>query len=213
VTRDERDVEARLRNSLRAYADVVDDEPVRSPRRAAGSARSSGFRGWRSSVLAAAAVLAVAGGTWVVLDGANDSSPTAASGGGDAAVLEGDSRAESAPEQSTESSAEALAGAAADATAAGEELALPSPVEVGVAYPFDLYTHCGIDGADIGGVWFAPDPPLDEDASSWPAGWGNPYQRGTLTLVSADEAVFRDDTGYELRLRAVPDSERPPRCE
>jgi hypothetical protein len=205
VTRDERDVEARLRNSLRAYADVVDDEPVRPPRRAGGSPRSSGLRGWRSSVLAAAAVLAVAGGTWVVLDGANDSSSTAASGGGEAAVLEGDSRAESAPEQSTDSSAEA--GAAADAAVPSSELA---QVQVGVAYPFDLYTHCGILGADVGGVWFSADPPLVEEFGP-PAGWDDPYQRGTLTLESVDAAVFRDEAGHEVRLRAA-ESERPPPC-
>jgi hypothetical protein len=212
--REPRDIEARLRASLHAYAEAVDDEPPArlTPTRAAGSPRSTALRGWRSSVLAGAAVAAVAGGTWFVLDDGNSPSPTAAPGV-DATVLDGDSRAESAPEQPTDPSAEAQAGAAADAAVPSEALGLPSEVEVGVSYPFDLYTHCGIDGADVGGVWFAPDPPLDESAGSWPAGWGNPYQRGTLTLESAVEAVFRDDAGYELVLRAVPDSERPPRCE
>jgi hypothetical protein len=81
---------------------------------------------------------------------------------------------------------------------------------VGVAYPFDLHTHCGVRGADVGGIWFTADSPLVEEAGP-PAGWGDPYQRGTLTLESEDEAVFRDDAGHELRLRAA-ESERPPPC-
>jgi hypothetical protein len=212
VTGDQRDVEARLRAALHGYADVVDDQPPRrSPVTGArGGSAALPVRGWRAPLLVAAAVLAVAGGTWVVVDQGTAPSPTAASGA-DATMLDGSSRAESAPEQSTESSAEAQAGAAADATAAGEELALPSPVEVGVAYPFDLHTHCGILGVDVGGRWFAADPPLVEEFGP-PAGWGNPYQRGTLTLESEDAAVFRDDAGHSLRLRAAPDSERPPIC-
>ena len=208
-----RDVEARLRNALNAYADVVDDEP---PRRAPVAGARGGraavpVRGWRAPLLVAAAVLAVAGGAWVVVDQGSAPSPTAASGG-DAAVLDGDSRAESAPEESTGSSAEAQAGAAADATVLGERLGLPSPVEVGVAHPVDLSTRCGVLGVDVDGRWFAADPPLVEESGP-PAGWDDPYQRGTLTLESEDEAVFRDDAGHALLLRAAPESERPPPCD
>lgn len=205
--REPRDVESRLRASLHAYADAVDVEPARSPRRSVGRQRSPGLRGWRASVLAAAAVLAVAGGTWVVLDEGNDPSPTAASGGGEEAVVESDARAEAAPESSGEAGAEAQAGTAFDAAA---PLAQLPEVAVGVPYPFDLYTHCGVLGADIAGVWFAADPPLVEEFGP-PVGWGDPYQRGTLTLETVDEAVFRDDAGHEVRLRAA-ESERPPPC-
>lgn len=204
------DIEARLRASLNAYADSVEVEPARAPGRAAGARRSSGLRGWRSSVLAAAAVLAVAGGTWVALDGGGDPSQTAASGGGEAAVLEDDARAGSAPAPSPESAFDASAEAGAAAASGG--LGVPSPVEVGVAYPFDVYTRCGVLGADVGGIWFAADPPLVEESGP-PPGWADPYQRGTLTLESADVAVFRDDAGHELRLRAAPDSARPPGCD
>jgi hypothetical protein len=212
MTGDQRDVEARLRASLHAYAEVVDDEsPRRSPvARPRGGSAVSPVRGWRAPFLVAAAVLAVAGGAWLVVDQGTSPSPTAASGG-DAAVLDEGSRAESAPEQSSDSSAEAQAGATADAAVPGEELGLPTPVEIGLAYPLDLYTHCGILGTDVGGVWFAADPPLVEEYGP-PAGWGDPYQRGTLTLESGDEAVFRDDAGHEIRLRAVAESERPPPC-
>jgi hypothetical protein len=209
--REPRDVEARLRASLRAYADAVDDEPpARSVPR--GSQRPPVVRRWRAPLLAAAAVLAVAGGTWVVADLGQAPSPTAASedaASEDAAAVlgGGDPRAESAPEQPSDPSAEA--GAAFDATVPLSEL---PAADVGGEYLFDLYTHCGIFGADVGGVWFAAEPPLVGEAGP-PAGWGDPYQRGTLTLESADKAVFRDDAGHELRLRAAPDSERPPSCD
>ena len=208
--RDERDVEARLRSSLRAYADVVDDEPARSPRRAGGSRPASRSPGWRSSLLAAAAVLAVAGGTWAVVDAVDDSSTTAASAGGEAAVLEDDARAGAAPESSPGSASGSSAEAAAGAAGADGALGVPSPADVGIPYAYDLYTHCGVLGADVAGVWFAAAPPLVEEFGP-PAGWDDPYQRGTLTLESEDVAVFRDDAGHEVRLMAA-ESERPPPC-
>ena len=204
--REPRDVEARLRAALDAYADVVDDQPVSRPARSAGPHRSP-LRGWRASVLAAAAALAVVGGTWVVLDGGTDPSTTAASGGGEAPALDDDARAETAPEAATGGDAEDQAGSAFDT--AVPLSGLPA-LEVGVPYPFDLYTHCGVLGADVGGVWFAAEPPLVEESGP-PAGWGNPYQAGTLTLESADEAVFRDDADHEVRLRAD-EGRRPPPC-
>lgn len=200
-----RDVEARLRASLNAYADAVDVEPERAPGRVGGSRRVSRSPGWRSAVLAAAAVLAVAGGTWAVLDAGDGPSTTAASGGGEAAVVDGDARAESAPGSAFDSSAGSAAGAPADGA-----LGVPSPAEVGIPYAYDLYTHCGVLGADVAGIWFAAAPPLVEEFGP-PAGWDDPYQRGTLTLESEDVAVFRDDSGHEVRLRAA-ESERPPPC-
>ena len=160
-------------------------------------------RGWRAPALVAAAVLAVTGGVWLLLDRTSGPSSTAAPA--EATVLDGDSRAESA-----DGVDHRLRGRRRPGPSPGPTAAVPA--EVGVAYPFDLYTHCGIFGADVGGVWFAADPPLVEEAGP-PAGWGDPYQRGTLTLASADEAVFRDDAGHELGLRAAPDSERPPPCD
>ncbi len=34
-----------------------------------------------------------------------------------------------------------------------------------------------------------------------PRGWGNPYQQGTMTLLSPAEAVFRDRAGHQVRFR------------
>jgi hypothetical protein len=211
--RDPQDVEARLRASLRAYADVVDDvPPARSSAAAGRGARepTSLVRRWRTPALVAAAVLAVAGGAWVVADGPATESPTAAP-----ASTTADGGAEAAAAQP--SGDDELAGTqraddefAAPAAGAAGQLAVLPPAEVGIWYPFDLYTHCGIVGADVAGVWFAADPPQVDEFGP-PAGWDDPYQRGALRLETADQAVFRDDAGHELSLRAA-ESERPPPC-
>jgi hypothetical protein len=76
--------------------------------------------------------------------------------------------------------------------------ATPTPIVVhpksaravmGKAYPYQLYTHCGIDFS------------VDFDGSFWdatgtrPAVIGNPIQKGTLTLVDTRHARFSYDKG------------------
>ncbi len=210
------DVEARLRASLRAYAEVVDEAPARHP--SAGTeqpgarTRPSAVRRWRAPVLVAAAVLAVAGGAWVVLDDPAAPSPTAAAPGSTTTEAGPEAAAAQPPEGGTSADARASEGMAAAAVGPGGQLVVLPPAVLGVTYPFDLYTHCGVFGADVAGIWFAVEPVLVEELGP-PPGWGDPYQRGTLTLESAVEAVFRADAGPELTLRAAPESERPPPCD
>jgi len=188
------DLERRLRDSLRAYAetvDVPDDDSLPVRPRAARPA----LRRWPGAVLAAAAAaVVVTGSVWVVSaqrDGA-DSAATSAVGRVDAPGSM--SPAPASPSGTAADSAEALAG-------------VP-----GAPVPYVLHTHCGIRGADIGGVWFAADPPLVEAGGNPPAGWGNPDQPGTITLLSATEAVFADDLGHEVRFHAD-EAARPPLCD
>lgn len=63
---------------------------------------------------------------------------------------------------------------------------------------FDLYTHCGIHGTMIDGRWWAAVEPLDDGNGNPPPGWGNPVQRGTLSLTQ-DEAVFSAAGGLVAR--------------
>jgi hypothetical protein len=72
---------------------------------------------------------------------------------------------------------------------------------VGSARPYSLYTHCGIDEARIGNRYYEAVHPLSDGSGNPPAGWGNPYQRGTMTLLPPDEAVFRDDAGHQVLFR------------
>ena len=70
------------------------------------------------------------------------------------------------------------------------------------AVVFDLYTHCGIDNFKAYGKYFARiGGALSDGSGNPPDGWGNPIQRGTLTL-SGDTAVFRDKLGHVERFKA-----------
>lgn len=77
-----------------------------------------------------------------------------------------------------------------------------APTLTARAVPFDLLTHCGVDEALVEGVYYEAETPLIGPARSAPDGWDNPYQRGTMTLISSATAVFHDDLGHEVRFRA-----------
>ena len=75
--------------------------------------------------------------------------------------------------------------------------------------PYRLYTHCGIREANIGGRWFVAATPLGDGNGNPPPGWGNPYQDGTITVVSPTEAVFADDSGHRVRFLLRPGATAP----
>jgi hypothetical protein len=198
-------IEERLRASLRAYADLV-DAPEERADRAPAPRPVVARRRRRGAVLvaavAAAAAAVVAGSVWLV--GVDRSDPVAAVGTGSISTTT------ESPVEGAEGDTRAAAGAP---TGPGQVLAVPASPEVGVPYAVDLLTHCGIVGTDIGGTWFAAEPPMVDGSGNPPPGWGNPYQRGTLTLLAADEAVFRDDSGHEVRFRAAGEATRPAPCD
>lgn len=63
--------------------------------------------------------------------------------------------------------------------------------------PFALFTHCGIYEVQVQGSFFVAEQPLDDGHGNPPAGWGNPYQPGTIT-VEGQRAVFHDDSGHTV---------------
>jgi len=72
------------------------------------------------------------------------------------------------------------------------------------ARPYQLLTHCGIDEARIGSRYFEAVHPLSDGHGNPPAGWGNPFQQGTMTLLSPTSALFRDHAGHHVRFRLRP---------
>lgn len=82
-------------------------------------------------------------------------------------------------------------------------------MEIGREYPYELYTHCGIEFARLDGRVFRTDP-IDDGSHNPPRDWGNPMQRGVITLTGADTAVFRDTLGHQLTFRADPRADPPP---
>jgi hypothetical protein len=75
---------------------------------------------------------------------------------------------------------------------------------VGSPQPYQLYTHCGISEARIGNRYFEAVHPLSDGQGNPPPVWGNPYQQGTMTLLSPAEAVFRDHAGHQVQFRLRP---------
>lgn len=64
--------------------------------------------------------------------------------------------------------------------------------------PYGLYTHCGVDEANIDGRWYDATPPLSDGSGNPPEGWSNPYQRGMVTFMSETEVVFTDAVGHHV---------------
>jgi len=75
--------------------------------------------------------------------------------------------------------------------------------------PFDLYTHCGIVEANIAGRWYVADTPQSDGSGNPPAGWGNPYQHGTITIRSATQAEFSDAAGHHVLFTLRPGAAGP----
>lgn len=73
--------------------------------------------------------------------------------------------------------------------------------------PYRLYTHCGIKWARIDGTFWLATSPLSDGNGNPPHGWGNPFQAGTLTLVSRTTAEFASAAGsvtFKRTQRAQP---------
>jgi hypothetical protein len=95
-----------------------------------------------------------------------------------------------------------LAGCASAASPAAAPTARtttpPKPI------PYNLYTHCGIDYARVGNSYYEATPPLSDGSGNPPPGWGNPYQPGTMTVISPTQAVFTDKAGHRVVFTLVP---------
>jgi len=61
--------------------------------------------------------------------------------------------------------------------------------------PYQLYTHCGIEWAKIDGTFWRAKHPLPDGSRNPPAGWGNPFQDGTLVFISPTRARFDSPVG------------------
>lgn len=76
-------------------------------------------------------------------------------------------------------------------------------------HQFSLLTHCGIEFAHFVGQWWSTKPRSDGSGNP-PRGWDNPAQRGTMTLVDQDTAVFISAGRPPLTFE--PTDAEPPLC-
>jgi hypothetical protein len=84
----------------------------------------------------------------------------------------------------------------------------PAIVTAGSPNPYQLYTHCGIDEARIGTRYFKAVTPLSDGQGNPPRGWGNPFQRGTMTALSPTTAVFTNHAGHRVLFPLRPGATR-----
>jgi hypothetical protein len=80
----------------------------------------------------------------------------------------------------------------------------PDRTPAGRSVRYNLYTHCGVSEARLGNRYYMAVRPLSDGAGNPPAGWDNPYDAGTMTLVSATEAVFTDGVGHSVVFKVRP---------
>ena len=78
----------------------------------------------------------------------------------------------------------------------------PESVEIGTAYSYDLYTHCGAGEAKFAGQYWEATP-TEGSAHSSSQEWDDPYQSGVMTRVSETSAVFEAE-GQEKHFRLRP---------
>ncbi|MFJ1761442.1 hypothetical protein ACIOD2_14055 [Amycolatopsis sp. NPDC088138] len=62
---------------------------------------------------------------------------------------------------------------------------------------FALTTHCGVDEMQSGITFFEAEKPLYGPNGGAPAGWGDPYQEGTMFMTDSG-MIFRDSLGHEV---------------
>ncbi len=74
----------------------------------------------------------------------------------------------------------------------------------GVPYRFQLYTHCGLDwplAMDFDGSYWDPigPGPASDGSGNPPAGFGNPFDNGTITLISPTLTQYRSSAGTVMQ--------------
>jgi hypothetical protein len=74
---------------------------------------------------------------------------------------------------------------------------------------YRLYTHCGVLDANINGTTYFADPPLSDGSGNPPAGWGNPFDDGVMTLTTQTTADFRDSKGNKAHFTTTPKGPTP----
>ena len=167
----------RLERARAAYADRTGHDGSTLPLGAdRGTGPPSWWTRWRGPALCAAAVLVTTG----VIVGGNQVPP---------------------PDPAT--AADDPPTSLVAPTASVEPRPATGPPATGPVFPYDLSTHCGIDEARIGEVYFEADEPLAGPGDP-PPDWVRPFQPGWMTVLGTDRAVFSDDRGHEVSFTARP---------
>ena len=79
-----------------------------------------------------------------------------------------------------------------------------SGVEIGRAYPYELYVHCGIRDARFDGRLWMADPMLSDGSGNPPVDWTPDDSVGIMELVNDDLAVFTAKSGRTIQFKPWP---------
>jgi hypothetical protein len=92
----------------------------------------------------------------------------------------------------------------------GETASSQSAPLVGESVEFFMYTHCGVESLRLDGRWWqAVEPVYGVDGpGSPPEGWGDPYEKGELTLHSDQHVTFETE---DTQIAFVPAPDNRPR--
>ena len=105
------------------------------------------------------------------------------------------------------------AGASAESSPGSLAASASGAARTPGSLPFTLPTHCGVENLRVDGRWWHAAPPLYNRAGSGPpAGWGDPVQKGRLTIESPDRAVF-EALGQRVVFVPAPDNEPVRMCD
>jgi len=86
----------------------------------------------------------------------------------------------------------------------------PATPDIGTAYPYQLFVHCGIRYARFADRWWETTP--QQWVPPGPPGGDRNYVPGTMTLIRADRAQFRS-TGPPLQVDFWLMAGDPPLCQ
>ena len=86
-------------------------------------------------------------------------------------------------------------------------------VAVGETYEYTVFTHCGIEWAEIDGALWKTDQRLSGGNQNPPKGWGDPEQDGQLRIEDADSAIFVGDNGESVTFQRTGATEVPYACD
>ena len=81
---------------------------------------------------------------------------------------------------------------------------------LGVAYVYQLRTHCGIRSAYFDGRRWIASPVLDDGSLNPPSGWRNPFDDGAMELIAENSARFTTSAGLVAEFRPLAVGEEYP---
>ncbi len=96
-------------------------------------------------------------------------------------------------------------------TACSAPIVQPTTTSVGEQHAATVFTHCGFYEVDFAGMSWTPS---SIERGSMPEGTDSMATEGTFELIGPDEALFRANSGLEVRFKLAPaDLEPVPGCD